>query len=135
MAALGYEEIDHTADLALRVTADDFYALLIYSARGMYDLMGIDKDNDYRIETTFTIPEGTEETTLVDFLSELLYRAEDKAQVFDEFSFKNSSEGLKVEATGNTIKHISRNIKAVTFHDLDILKTNSGLEATITFDV
>lgn len=135
MIASGYEEIDHTADIALRVWGEDFHTLLSHSAKGMYELMGITIKPESQIENTFQIESGVKETVLVDFLSEVLFLAEDRGQVYQSFSFSQEDATLDVHASGHKVESIRRNIKAVTFHDLDIMETDQGLETTITFDV
>ena len=135
MIASGYEEIDHTADIAMRVWGDDFHVLLSHSAKGMYDLMGIRLESESHIENTFQIECGEKETVLVDFLSEVLYLAEDRGQGYQSFDFSREDVMLVVHASGHKVESIRRNIKAVTFHDLVIKKTDRGLETTITFDV
>lgn len=37
----GYKEVEHTADIALQVWAEDFYTLLRKAAEGLYALMGL----------------------------------------------------------------------------------------------
>lgn len=135
MVRNGYEEIDHTADLALKVWGKDFYDLLENAAAGMYDLMGIRNKPGSNAENSFQIKRDQKESILVDFLSECLYLAEVEHQRFTTFSFKESDKEITVKAQGNEIKAIDRNIKAVTFHDLEIKETSDGLKTTITFDV
>jgi len=130
-----YEEINHTADIALRVWGIEFYALLTHAAEGMYDLMGIEMVVESQVENVFDITEDSSESMLVDFLNECLYLAEDKKQAFTTFSFFTQGGSLCVNCTGAAIKTIERQIKAVTFHKLEIIHTPSGLETVITFDV
>ena len=135
MVSHGFEEIDHTADLALHVWGEDFHALLQQAAQGMYQLMDISTHHGTQTKIEFQIADESWESVLVDFLSELLYLAEDKQIVFDDFSFSEDEQKVRVEATGERISEIRRNIKAVTFHNLEVTQTKSGLETTITFDV
>ncbi len=135
MNSYGYEEIDHTADLALRVWGEDFQDLLSQAAKGLYDLLNINTKEDAKVKYVFSVEIDSEESMLVDFLNELLYLCEDKKQSFNSFSFTEEENKLVVEAEGNEVKSITRNIKAVTFHDLDIHKNKTGLETTVTFDV
>jgi SHS2 domain-containing protein len=130
-----YEEINHTADIALRVWGKDFYGLLRHAAEGMYDLMGIASIARSQVENSFRIVLDTSESMLVDFLNECLYLVEDKNQAFDSFNFFEEDGKLRVDATGVEVRTFERQIKAVTFHKLDIAETTSGLEAIITFDV
>lgn len=135
MVPNGYEEIDHTADLALKVWGKDFYDLLENAVEGMYDLMGISEKSGSSAENSFKIKRDQKESILVDFLSECLYLAEEEHQRFTAFSFIESEKEISVEAQGEHITAIDRNIKAVTFHNLEIEETSSGLKTTITFDV
>lgn len=130
-----YEEVDHTADIALRVWGEAFTALLMHAAEGMYDLMGIELIADSQVENTFLIAEDSPESMLVDFLNECLYLAEVKKHAFKTFSFIEKDRKLHINATGVEINTIMRQIKAVTFHKIEIIHTPTGLETTITFDV
>lgn len=130
-----YEEINHTADIALRVWGNDFYALLSHAVEGMYDLMGVEGVIGSRVENAFSLVDDSLESVLVDFLNECLYLAEDRNQSFDDFTFNTMSGKLYIHAYGTEIRSIERQIKAVTFHELEIIETPSGLETTITFDV
>lgn len=135
MESHGYKEIDHIADLALMVWAEDFYSLLKQSAKGMYDLMDVELNHNCGAQNTFRIFAGTSETLLVDFLSEVLYLIEDKGQAFETFSFCKEEGELVINADGYEVRSIGRQIKAVTFHDLEIKETHTGVTVTITFDV
>lgn len=135
MALHGYEEVDHTADIAMRVWGEDFQALLRQAAVGLYALMGIVPQLDSFVDQRFVIPEWTPETILVDFLTELLYLAEEYGLVLDEFSFDNGQNELIIRAIGQKILVQEREIKAVTFHDLNVKNTLTGVTTIITFDV
>jgi len=135
MILSGYEEVEHIADIALRVWGEDFFDLLRQSAWGMYELMGIKRNRELMTNVNFEVGQGSMEMQLVDFLNELIYLVEDKAFCFDNFSFFNTMVAIVVSAKGYKIDSYHRSIKAVTFHNLNILKTNKGFETTITFDV
>lgn len=135
MVLHGFEEVDHTADIALKVWGEDFYSLLRQAAWGMYALMGAVKHRNSEIEQQFFVPQGSLETKLVDFLSEILYLCEDKGYLFDTFEFFQRNVGLGVKAKGFPVNSIDRTIKAVTFHNLEVKETSMGFETLITFDV
>jgi SHS2 domain-containing protein len=135
MAPSGYQELDHTADLALKVWADDFHALLSCALQGMYHLMRVEMDESWQAARTFTVRGAALETQLVDFLNELLYYCEDHGLVFDEVTFQDTGEGFTVFVEGYQMKKCERLIKAATFHDLQIEKTEAGLKTVIVFDV
>jgi SHS2 domain-containing protein len=131
----GYQEIDHTADLALKVWGEDFKTLMRQAALGMYDLMSVEVDEGTQIQYDFSLDNDTDETVLVDFLNELLYLAEDQHFFFPEFDFNEESNEWTVRCRGKRIKSIKRYIKAVTFHNLEINQMKQGLKTTLTFDV
>ena len=135
MSDYAYEEIDHMADLAIKVWGEGLQALFSHAALGMYHLMGVKGVEGSEIEESFVIPEGTKESMLVDFLNECLYLTEAKRVIFNAFSLKMKESGLSVRATGSKLYRLERNIKGVTFHDLEIDESDSGMETIITFDV
>ena len=135
MASHGYQEVDHTADIALRVWGEDFWALLKQAAKGLYHLMGVVPCAKAPVVEYFVLQQDSLETILVDFLSELLFLAEEKDQTFDTFSFNEHNNELSVRMAGQMIHSQERYVKAVTFHNLDIYQTDCGFEVTITFDV
>jgi len=76
------------------------------------------------------------ETLLVDWLSELAYWAEIEMLVFHEFKIESVSQThLGVRICGTRVTQLEKHIKAVTYHNLDIVQTEKGLTATVVFDV
>ncbi len=134
MTTHGYEEIDHTADLAMRVSGEDLYSLLVHAAEGLYSFMRIDIKRGQKHTIKLVVRCETQESMLVDFLNELLYYVEENI-IFTNFSFEKKQELLTVRASGHSIEKVEYPIKAATFHDLKIKGIKTGLEATVTFDV
>lgn len=135
MSSPGYEEVEHTADLALHVWGEDIFSLLDHSAKGMYHLIGVTNTQENPVEWSFKIENQSVECALVDFLNELLYLCEGKRYTFDDFQYVESKDYLEIKAKGYQFDRIQRLIKAATFHNIDIRETDSGFETTITFDV
>jgi SHS2 domain-containing protein len=76
------------------------------------------------------------ESLLVDWLSELAYWAEIEMLVFQEFKIESvSSTHIKARIYGTRVKQLKKHIKAVTYHNLDIVQTDKGMTATVVFDV
>lgn len=135
MASHGYEEVDHTADVALKVWGEDFQTLLSQAAEGLYALMNVESSLNAPVETSFVLPVGSYEDFLVDFLNELLYLLEEKGQKLSNFAFTEYEDRLEIKAMGEEAQSQDRYIKAVTFHNLNVEKSDRGLEVIITFDV
>lgn len=135
MKSHGFEEIDHTADLALRVWGENFHDLLLQAAKGLYHLLNVKAKEKASVRHSFSIEYDGQEAMLVDFLNELLYLCEEKKKIFHSLSFTEKDKNLNIEAKGKKLESIERNIKAVTFHDLEIRSTQTGLDTIVTFDV
>ena len=105
---MGFQEIPHTADWALRVWGEDLPALLSESARGMNWLAGVLLDKDNRIQRVIECAGTDPESLLVAFLSELVYHTEHDHLGFDQFEFQRKSDRLKVTMTGAPLQAYSK---------------------------
>ena len=133
---MGFEEISHTADWSVRVWAEDLPLLFAEAARAMNSLSGTSAGSGPRVQRVFETEAPDGESLLVAFLSELLYYQEQEDLAFDTFElFEVKSSKLKVEMEGAPIAASEKAIKAVTYHNLKIEKTDEGFETTIVFDV
>lgn len=132
---MGFEEISHTADWSARIWAEDLPSLFTEAARAMNALSGTRAGDGPRVKQSFAAEGPDVESLLVAFLSELLYYQEQEGLAFDTFDLKVASQWLKVEMEGARIASSEKAIKAVTYHNLKIERTDRGLETTIVFDV
>lgn len=138
---MGFEELPHTADWSLRVWALDLPGLFIESAFGMNTLSGVLLSEGPRTHRTFEATSLDIENLLISFLSELIFAVENERLVFDKFEINLESINLRmeshlhVEMSGAPLVAIAKSIKAVTYHNLQILHTMRGYEVEIVFDV
>lgn len=74
---------------------------------------------------------------LVDFLSEALYLIQVNKEVYNDVKFiKFSDKELEAELSGQKVERFGEDIKAVTYHDLDVHQDKEGAwEATVLFDI
>jgi SHS2 domain-containing protein len=132
----GFEEVPHTADVALRIWGRDLAELFVNAARGMAWLIA-DPDT---VQPTVAVPleltAHDAETLLVSWLGELLYRNERDGLLFTDFDLDEITPSyLRGTARGGPAQETRHHIKAVTFSDLAIRRTERGLEVTVVFDV
>lgn len=132
---MGFQEIPHTADWSVRVWAEDLPALFAESARAMNALAGTLVGKSPRVKRKFEAEGPDTESLLVAFLSELIFYQEQQNLAFDTFEVNIHSQKLEVEMEGVEIESVDKAIKAVTFHNLKIERTDRGFETTIVFDV
>jgi len=132
-----FEEIEHPADLALRVWSETLEGLFADAASGMFHLLGCAGDGDARPVTRQIRVEGKDaETLLIDWLSELLYLSEANLECYDRFEIlRVEPPHLEARVHGRVGVGPERDIKAVTYSDLRIRSGAQGFETTITFDV
>ena len=131
----GYRELEHTADWALEFWAPNFTELLEQAARGMYSLAGAQGQDEEGSARSFCLRAADLETLLVGFLSELLYYQEQDGLIFDAFSLSLDGDTLQADLLGVPLARLDKEIKAVTYHNLQIHHTGRGIEARIVFDV
>lgn len=132
---MGFEEISHTADWSVRVWAADLPSLFVEAARAMNSLSGTVLGRGPRLNQSFEAEAPDAESLLVAFLSELVYYQEQQNIAFDDFDLRIATQWLKVEMEGAEIASSDKAVKAVTYHNLRIERTDRGLETTIVFDV
>jgi SHS2 domain-containing protein len=131
----GYREIAHTADWELEVWAPNFSALLEQAARGMYALSGVHLQDGERQTHSLDLEAPDAESLLVSFLSELLYLGEHEGIAVDQYDLIVTGYSLHAELSTAPLSSIEKEIKAVTFHNLNIHSGQRGLEVKIVFDV
>jgi len=131
-----FEEIEHTADIALRVWGSDLADLFANAASGMGHLLSEAPEGPLTVSKTIELAAVDVETLLVDWLSELLFLGEQSDVVFTRFDeLRVSGNQLTATAGGGPTGERRSAIKAVTFADLEIRETDCGLETEIVFDV
>jgi SHS2 domain-containing protein len=75
------------------------------------------------------------EALLVDWLSELLYRATSEYQAYVEFRICEIGDRRLRATAGVVPAEAIDDIKAVTHHELSIRRRDGGWEAIVVFDV
>ena len=134
---MGFEEVEHTADTALRIFGTDLTELFVSAATGLTHLMAVNvSEISTEIEKSIELNAIDAESLLVEWLGELAYWAESEMLIFKKFRIqKATATHLQAKIFGGKTSMLEKHIKAVTYHNLKILKTSNGLEATIVFDV
>jgi SHS2 domain-containing protein len=131
----GHREIEHTADWELEVWAPDLPGLIEEAARGMYELMGAVVSEEDRCHRQFEMTADDREQLLVSFLEELLFIAESENLGFDGFLLNLVVDGLSALLEGGSMVSRDKEIKAVTYHNLEIEENERGVKTRIIFDV
>jgi len=131
------ELVEHTADWALKVRGPSLASLFVSAALGLAELLAPGQaDAEHDVCATIQVEALDVESLLVDWLSELALLAELESLVFRSYSVNSISSGkLSITCAGLVVDQLEKHVKAVTYHDLQIVATQDGLEATVVFDV
>ena len=131
-----YEEIEHTADVAIRVHAGTFEGLLYQAALGMLALMEIPLSSTPVQETLIiTCSFVSREDILVQALNEVLFQLESKSVVFVPQHVACHAQEAEVSYCGYRWDSEFSEIKAVTYHQMEIIEDFQGLHCMVVFDV
>jgi len=136
MPSLRFEEVEHTADLALKVHGQSLEEIFANAAYGLFSLMADLENLSPSFNRQVHLGAPDRESLLVDWLNELLYLHEVEEEIYSRFEIENlSSTTLSATVWGAKMKASKLTVKAATFHDLEIRKTEDGYLATVVFDV
>jgi SHS2 domain-containing protein len=135
-----YEIFAHTADLGLRVKAPDLNSLFAEAGRGFFSIIVANLD-DVRPEVTveFHIKGHDLAYLFADWLNELLFAFESRLLLLCEFDVTVGDEGLDATARGepaNESRHqLDHEIKAITYHGLNVCEAEDGWMAEVILDI
>ena len=134
-----FEFIDHTADAGIRVEAPTVEDLFETAALAFSELVTSVDSVDCKVERRFELQEDDIETLLVSWLQELLYLLDTEALVFSRFQVRLEDLSLEAAAWGEVfdpkIHTVKTEIKAVTYHQLEVARSDQGWRAQVIFDI
>ena len=138
--------MDHTADVAVRLRCADAVDLFRDATLAVLGIL-LDIQESRPLEPRIADPVDLEsedgESLLVDYLNEIIFRFDTRRLLPASLEVTEVSLGkpsrLKGEVRGEIMdprKHLLKTeIKAATFHGLQIRALPSGLEAEVVFDL
>jgi SHS2 domain-containing protein len=140
LKAKRFEILDHTADIGLIVYGKDIQTLFENAGEGFFHLITDLKKVEDRVERRIELKGEGLERLMVDWLTELLYLHEVEHLLLKEFEVECAGEkGLKGMVRGEPfqdgIHEIKTQIKAVTYHQIEVREDEKGWRARIIFDL
>jgi SHS2 domain-containing protein len=128
---------EHTGELKLRLEASTAARLFEDAGRALAELMGGERrSHECDIEETVALTSADREALLVDWLNELILRAEVGHVLFGEFHVDRVSDReLNATVLGWRVERLRNPVKAATFHEVAVREAKGGYEATVILDV
>ena len=139
-----YNFFDHTADIAVDVEADTLDELFIASASAWRDCISDDRKSFQSQERSLILSENSLEILLVTFLSELNYLYQSESWMMDSIQcIEINKEGdiwkLSIKILGGNFNRndmkLKSEIKAITYHQMEIKEENGKFTTRIVFDI
>jgi SHS2 domain-containing protein len=136
----GYRFIDHTADFRLEIFGADEKDLFVQAAKALTDLITDPKRLEGRHRQILSVSGDDWSDLIVNWLRELLYLWSGEERLVSRVIL-HALEPTRLEATVITDvfdadRHPIRNeIKAVTYHQIDVRPWRTGWRARVVFDI
>ncbi len=137
-----FKILEHIADLKIKAYGKTLPEVFVNLAQGMASQQ-LGEENLSQFAATgdweeISLEAENRETLLIDWLNEILYRSDVKVKVYSEFELLEFSESpykIKTRMRGLALAQKRLEIKAATYHQLEIKKTDGGWQATVIFDI
>jgi SHS2 domain-containing protein len=132
--------LDHTADLGILVYGRNLEELFGNAGEAFFDIITDLRRVREDTEKTIRVESSSLEDLMVNWLGELLYLHDVDGLLFKSFSIDELNGGkMKARARGEAFQEerhvIKTEIKAVTYHQLQVKEERGGWMARIIFDV
>jgi SHS2 domain-containing protein len=135
-----FEILDHTADIGIIVHGETLKALFENAGEAFFHLITDLRKVKLRIERRVNIEGESLDRLMVDWLSELLYLHDVENLLFRGFKVDSVGEdGLKAIVKGELFQEgvhvIKTEVKAVTYHQIEVRQENKGWRAQVILDL
>jgi len=132
-----YEILEHKADLKIRAFGKTKEELFLNMMLGMEESMKPEIEVRTRIKREIKIESLDLPALLVDFLSEALYQSQVNKEVYNSVKFSKFSDNyLEGKLIGQKVERFGEDIKAVTYHNLEVNQNKDGIwKAVVLFDI
>jgi SHS2 domain-containing protein len=136
---VAYEVLSHTADTGLAATAPDLSGLISELAEGMFGILAARPGPSDGDPIEISVWAETPEDLVVDVLSHLLYISEVENLLlrgFETTMDDRRTAHVRARSIPLEVAEVEGPaIKAVTYHDLVVTKTDDGWRGRVYFDV
>ncbi|HUL30267.1 MAG TPA: archease [Thermodesulfobacteriota bacterium] len=135
-----FKILDHTADIGILIHGEDLKALFANAGEAFFHLMTDLRKVRGRVEKRVHVKGESLDRLMVDWLSELLYLHDVEHLLFRKFEVESVGEsGLRAVVKGEPFQEgvhvIKTEVKAVTYHQIEVRKENGIWRARVILDL
>jgi SHS2 domain-containing protein len=139
-----YAPLEHTADLGIEVRASDLGALFVDAAAGLCDAITVVAQIELRRERSFELRAEALDLLLVSWLEELLFHFDTGGELYPRGEATVAASGthgwsLQACMQGETFeggRHpLKVQVKAITYHGLEVQRVDGEWQARVLFDI
>ena len=140
MALPKFEQVEHTADIALRIYGETLEELFVHAAEALFEVLGTYRWEEETVRHAVALEAPGREDLLHDWLAQLNYLHQTRREVYNRFDVR-LADGHRLEAVvageaiAPTRHNIELEVKAVTYHQLSVEQTEQGWQAFVIFDI
>jgi len=136
----GYELIDHTADMGIRVWGENQKVLFVNAGQAMFDLITDKKMVEAKNTEQVKVTGNDIIDLLINWLRELLFLWTGKERLVHSVYIESLSDTeiigrVMVEPFDSNRHVIRQELKAVTYHQAEVKPVSDGWVAEVIFDV
>jgi SHS2 domain-containing protein len=138
-----FTPLEHTADLGVEVRAATLDGIFADAAAGLCDAITDRASVEPRRERTFALRAEALDLLLVGWLEELLYHFDTSGELYagGEAAVEEHAGGWSLHArmrgeTFDADRHpLKVQVKAITYHGLEVARDGEGWRARVLFDI
>ena len=135
-----FEILDHTADIGLVIYGENLKALFGNAGEAFFHLITDLRKVRRRTERRINLGGESLDRLMVDWLSELLYLHDVENLLLKGFNVESVGEdGLRAIVKGEPFQEgvhvIKTEVKAVTYHQIEVRQENGRWRAQVIFDL
>lgn len=133
----GFEVLDHTSEVTLRLRAPDLPGLVTQATAGFLSFVPEESRGEAgEREERFDVDAGDRAATVVEWINELVFHAEAESWLPVEPTVEEmGGSGVRVSARKLPLSKPFVLVKAATLHDAEIRDSEGSLEVEVTLDI
>jgi len=135
-----FEILEHTADLKIKAWGKDLPEVFVNLAKGVasQQVDDLKQETSHQSWEEIKVESPDLSSLLIDWLNEILYQGEINQKVYLDFQvleFSQQPPKIKAKIRGCPVQTKNIEIKAATYHDLEIKKLDSKWQVVVVFDI